>query len=332
MENNTQNSTGKKILKAVIIAAIVIAGLAIANMFAAQLGISPSGTNKTVDNFSSGLSSGAPSAGSGSVSLGRPVAAPSPNVAEKGIAVNNSLTAPSDISSNPDDKKIIKNGNFDFKVDSVDKAMASISQIAKDNGGDIFSSNIYQNAKDIKTGYATVKVPAANFEKTYSDLKKVATLVISESTSGADVTEQYTDLEAQLKNAQAEEQAYIRIMDQAQKVSDILEVQQQLSRVQGEIESIQGRIKFMDSQISMAAITVSLTEDANVTVVEGWRPLQVAKEAINNLVVKVQDFIDFVIRLVITILPIFILYAILVLVIYKIGKKVYNRFSKKAQV
>jgi hypothetical protein len=333
METNTNNSSSlKKVLKAVVIAAIVIVGLAIASMFASRMGINPSGLDQANNLSFSNETLNAPSAGSGSVALGRPVAAPSPNVAEKGIAMDNSLSAPTDTTASPDDKKIIKNGNFDFKVNSVDQAMVNITQIAKDNGGDIFSSNIYQSAKNIKTGYATVKVPAANFEKTYSDLKKVATLVISESTSGADVTEQYTDLQAQLKNAQAEEQAYLNIMNQAQKVSDILEVQQQLSRVQGEIESLQGRIKFMDSQINMAAITISLTEDANVTVVEGWRPLQVAKEAINNLVVSVQNFIDFVIRFIIIILPIFILYAILVWVIYIIGKKIYNKFSKKVQV
>jgi hypothetical protein len=227
------------------------------------------------------------------------------------------------------DKKVIKNGNLQLRVDSVDKAAGEIASVARDNDGDIFSSNIYQSGRNIKTGYVTVKVPVANFEKTYTDLKKIATLVVRESTSASDVTREYTDFQAQLKNKQAEEQAYLKIMGQAQKVSDILEVQQQLSSVQGEIEQLQGQIKYLDSQTDMAEISVGLTEDASVTVTEGWRPFQVAKEALSSLVQKAQNFIDFVIRLVITAIPVLILYGLLVWAIYWIGKKVYFKVKSK---
>ena len=56
-----------------------------------------------------------------------------------------------------------------------------------------------------KSGTITIKVPVANFEKAFAQLKKVASLVVRESTSGQDVTEQYVDLQARLKNKQEEE-------------------------------------------------------------------------------------------------------------------------------
>lgn len=227
------------------------------------------------------------------------------------------------------DKKIIKNGNLSLKVDSVDKSSVSISKIAKDNGGEVASSNFRQSGTNVKSGYITVKVPVANFEKAFSDLKKVASLVISESTSGTDVTEQYVDLQAQLKNKQTEEEAFARIMNQAQKIDDILAVQTQLSRVRGEIESLQGRIKYLESQTDMSTITINLSEDANISVVDKWRPWQVIKESASVLIKKVQDFVDFVIRLIILVLPIFLLYALLIWVIYGIGKKIYLKLKKK---
>jgi hypothetical protein len=66
------------------------------------------------------------------------------------------------------DKKVIKNGNLNLKVSKVDDATKDITQIAKDNGGDIFSSNFYQTANNIKSGTITLKVPNNNFEKTFS--------------------------------------------------------------------------------------------------------------------------------------------------------------------
>lgn len=243
-----------------------------------------------------------------------------------------SLAVGDTVSQNTDtDQKIIKNGSLNVKVDSTDSASEKISQIAKDNGGEIFSSNFYQSSKDIKSGIISVKVPVANFEKTLAEIKKVAALVVRESMSGQDVTEEYADLRIQFKNKQAEEQQYLEILKQAQKVSDILEVTQQLSRVRGEIEQLQGRIKFLNSQTEMSLITVNMTEDANITISDSWRPWQVVKSAVNALIKKGQGFINLVIVLVIMVIPVVILYLLLIWLVYFIGKKIYSKIknSKK---
>lgn len=174
------------------------------------------------------------------------------------------------------DKKVIKNGDLNLKVNSISEASENIAKIAKDNGGDVFSTNVYSLNK-AKSGTVIIKVPVANFEKAFSEIKKIAALVIQESTSGQDVTEEYIDLQSQLKNKQAEEQQFVEIMKQAVKIQDILDVTQQLSRVRGEIEQLQGRLKFLNSQTDMASITVSLSEDSNITIADSWRPWQIIK-------------------------------------------------------
>ncbi|MEK7598246.1 MAG: DUF4349 domain-containing protein [Patescibacteria group bacterium] len=227
------------------------------------------------------------------------------------------------------DKKVIKNGNLNLKVLSADEASSQIAEIAKRNDGDVFSSNFYENAKNIKSGSLTVKVLVANFENTFQEIKKVATLVMQESTTGQNMTEEYTDLQSQLKNKQAEEAQFVQILGQAQKIQDILDVTRELSRVRGEIEMFQGRIKFLNSQTDMASIFVSLSEDANITLADSWRPLQVAKEAVNALIKKAQSFVNFAIVLIVTVIPIILLYALLVYVIYLIGRKIYVKIKEK---
>lgn len=227
------------------------------------------------------------------------------------------------------DKKVIKNGNLTLKVDNADKSTEKITQIAKDNGGEVFSSNFYESPKNIKSGSITVKVPVANFEKTFAELKKVGSLVVRESTSGQDVTEEYTDFQSQLKNKQAEEQQFVQILGQAQKIQDILDVTRELSRVRGEIEMFQGRIKFLNSQTDMASIFMNISEDANITVIDSWRPWQVVKNSVNALIKKAQGFVDFVIVLVITAIPLIFLYTLLVYVIYRIGRKIYFKIKDR---
>lgn len=229
------------------------------------------------------------------------------------------------------DKKIIKNGNLTLKVDDADKAAENISEIAKRNGGEIFSSNFRQSRNNVKSGTMTVKIPFANFEKTFSEIKKIASLVTNESTSGQDVTEQYVDLQAQLKNKKAEEEQFTKILTSAQKIDDILAVTRELSMVRGSIEQLEGRIKYLDSQTDMSTISVQITEDQNVTIVDSWRPFQVVKESFNILVKSLQGFIDFIIKFFIVALPMLIVWGIIIAVLYKIGKKIYLKIKNKLQ-
>ncbi|MDP1619509.1 MAG: DUF4349 domain-containing protein, partial [bacterium] len=238
------------------------------------------------------------------------------------------LGAVSDSSLPVNDRKVVKTGDLNLKVDDADSAAEKITQIAKGNGGDVQNSNFYQNAKNIKSGTITVKVPVDNFEKSFNEIKDIATLVVRESVSGQDVTEEYSDLQAQLKNKQAEEQSFLKILDMSGKISDILDVTRELSRVRGEIEMLQGRLKFMDSQTDMSSITASLTEDAEITFSDTWRPWQVVKETFNALFKDMQGLINFAIVLVIRIIPVLVLYALVFILLFLAGRKIYSKIKK----
>ena len=227
-------------------------------------------------------------------------------------------------------QKVVKNGNVDMQVSSADQAAAKITQIAKDNGGDVYSSNFYQNLVNSKSGQITVRVPANNFDQAFSDIKKVGTLVVRESTSDQDVTAQYVDLQAQLKNAQAEEDAYTKLLDKAQKMEDIMSITDQLSNVRGQIEGLQGQIRYMDSQTDMATISANISEDSNVVVMDNsWRPWQVVKDSASMLIKSIQGGINFLIRLIIQVIPILLLYAIIIFILYEIGRAIYLKTKKK---
>jgi hypothetical protein len=157
----------------------------------------------------------------------------------------------------------------------------------------------------------------------------VANLVVRESTNSQDVTEQYIDLESRLKNKQAEEQAYSQILGRASTIDDILKITRQLGVVRGEIESLQGQKKYMDSQIDMSMITATLSEDSEITISDSWRPMRVIKDAINSLLSDVRGFINFLIVLIIRVIPVLILYLLMVLVLFLIGRKIYRRIKGK---
>jgi len=228
------------------------------------------------------------------------------------------------------DKKIIKTGNLDLKVEDINKAEERISMITKIQGGEVFATNFYERTKGQRSGDMTIKVPGDKFIETMDKLKEVATQVIFFNTAGQDVTEQFIDLQAQLKNKKAEEESFKKILERAGKISDVLEVTQQLSRVRGQIERLEGRIKYMEAQTDRATIYISLSEDARVSSVsKDWRPWQVVKKSAQELISKLQGFIDGVIRFVIVGIPSLIPSLIGLGILYWIGKKIYLRLNNK---
>lgn len=229
------------------------------------------------------------------------------------------------------DRKIVKNGNLVLKVENVDRAGEEISNIAKQNGGQVFSSSINQTTKNVKSGYVMVKIPVVAFEKTFTDLKGIASFVVSESTSGQDVTEQYTDLQSQLKNKQAEEQAFQKILEQnAGKIDDILAVTREISRVRGEIERLQGRIKLMESQTDFSTIAVSISEEVTVgSESVSWRPWQIIKDELNSLLKDMQGFVGMLIYIVLRLIPMVAILTLFVWILWKMGKKIYGKLFGK---
>lgn len=233
-----------------------------------------------------------------------------PSVAEQGMAYDAYAPSPAPPMA-PDyatggqtaaevDQRIIKNGTLRLTVDKVSASLDAVAAIAKDRKGFVQSSSSSEREDGKHDGQVTIRVPALQFEATMGDVKALAKVVNYEFATGQDVTEQYTDLQAQLRNAQAQEEEYLRIMKKAESVEDILKVQERLGQVRGLIESLQGRIKYLENMTSLSTITVSLTEEPLVQApTKEFRPGAIVKEAVQALVVAGERIAEAVIWVVI---------------------------------
>jgi Domain of unknown function (DUF4349) len=102
----------------------------------------------------------------------------------------------------------------------------------------------------------TVRVPANKFAETLADIRNVSTRVVLETVKGQDVTEEFIDIEAQIKAKKALEQQFMEIMKRANTVDDALTVQSQLAAVRGEIGRVEGRKRFLENQSGLSTIKI----------------------------------------------------------------------------
>jgi hypothetical protein len=122
-------------------------------------------------------------------------------------------------------------------------------------------------------------------------IRKVAARVESEKTDAQDVTRQYVDMEARLRNLRAEEAQYLIIMKSAYKVDDLLEVSEKLGEVRGQIEQQQAEFQTLSKQVETVAITISLRALADAQVFGlNWRPLYQLKVATRDGLDAMADY------------------------------------------
>lgn len=231
------------------------------------------------------------------------------------------------------DRKIIKNGSLNIIVERAEETANEIKEIAKNFEGFVENVNIFEVSKDVKEGYITIRLPADRFDEAMEEIKALAIKVEREQVNARDVTEQFIDLEARLKNLKAEEEQYLKILKKAETVEDMLNVSKQLSNVRGRIEQIEGQLKYLSRQIDMSSISVHLTAIAEVEVFGiHWRPLTVAKQALKNMFEGFTKFVDAIIIFLIK-LPIIILWiatiALLVFIVWKIGRWAWRLLAKR---
>jgi len=210
-----------------------------------------------------------------------PMPAFRPSVAEKSYLAEDRAGG-GETSASETERRIVRTGYLTLEVKSIPDVIADISSLAKELGGYVVSSN-KQGGEDAITGRVSIRVPVERFDEALDKLRKLAVDVPNESTEGRDVTEEYSDLKAQLRNLEATEAQYLELLKKAETVEDILSVQRELSNVRGQIERVKGRIQYLERTSDMALIEVNLQQTKPLGE-SGWSALKTLKSAMRGLV------------------------------------------------
>ena len=139
------------------------------------------------------------------------------------------------------ERMIVRTGDMSLVVEDVPVAIDRITWMADGFEGYVVSSRVWKERERL-AGSIAIRVPAEHFDDAMRTLRELAVDVTSDRTSSKDVTEEYVDLSAKLQNLEATEEQLLRIMEKAETVEDILNVQRELSRTRCEIEQTKARM------------------------------------------------------------------------------------------
>ncbi len=190
------------------------------------------------------------------------------------------------------DRQLMRTASMELIVRNPSASLEKVRQLAENAGGFLVSSQV-TGGQDASVGSLTIRVPAARFEEVRIEIRKLGLRVDSDRMEAQDVTRQYIDQQARLRNLHAEEAQYLSILKRASTVKDTLDVSEKLDVVHGQIEQQQAEFEALSKQVETVAITVEFHAQADAQVFGlNWRPLYRLKIAMRDGLDGVADYVS----------------------------------------
>ena len=178
-------------------------------------------------------------------------------------------------------RKIIRTGSLAMIVQHPAETAEKITALAESFEGYLVSAD--GGGEDATAGSLTIRVPANRFQEARAQIRQLGLHIESERIDAQDVSRQYVDQDASLRNLRAEESQYLSILKQANSVKDMLAVSERLAEVRGQIEQQQAEFNALSGQIETVAISISLrTEVKAKTFGLNWHPGEALKAALRD--------------------------------------------------
>jgi len=185
----------------------------------------------------------------------------------------------------PEGPRVQRSARVVLQVGSgrFDSALNDVIAVVDQAGGYISGSQAQaDDGQPLRSGQVTFQVPADRFEAVVAEVRKKGTPQTI-SISGNDVSQQYVDLQARLRNAEAQRNAMLALMQQAKSVNDTIQIQNQLGQITAQIEQLRGQIGYLEHSTTFSTLAVSIRE-APAGARDEWGLQTAALQALHNVV------------------------------------------------
>lgn len=186
----------------------------------------------------------------------------------------------------PADRLVSRTTSLSIKVTNVSESLAQIEAMAVKLGGFMVDTNV-SSLDAGADGSISIRVPSEKRDAALVTLRQTGVRVVSENVQGTDITDQFQDITEQLRILNLTKTKFETLLNKAEKVSDMLEVQRELSSLQSQIDSYKGQQEYLSNSAKFTLITAYLSTDELAlpysSPSQAWRPAVIFKEAVRGL-------------------------------------------------
>lgn len=229
-----------------------------------------------------------------------------------------------------DPDKIIYTSDVTVETTAFEDSIEALTKLIEEKGGYVESSSInsanystiWSGGRYNRSANYTIRVPAKAFSELMSSLSSLGNIP-SSNVYTENVTAQYYDTQARLNNYKAQEQRLVELLEKANTVSEVIEIENELTEVRYRIESLQTTLNSWDRKVSYSTVYLTLKEVQEYT---PEKKISFGKQLASSFEDGIDILKDFLLGLV-EILPVLIIVLIIIILLIKLFKKIFSRES-----
>ncbi|MEE4494174.1 DUF4349 domain-containing protein [Streptomyces sp. BE230] len=175
--------------------------------------------------------------------------------AKEGAAKSGTPSKPNPVTAT----HVIRTASLSVEVKSASKAAAAARTVAQNAGGLVANESTEQVDDTHDSSHLVLRVPQGEYDSVLRELSGAGKL-LSRTSSAKDVTDQVVDVESRIATQRASVTRVRKLMDQAERLADVVTLEGELSSRQASLESLLAQQASLKDRTTLATITLDLTE------------------------------------------------------------------------
>lgn len=161
---------------------------------------------------------------------------------------------------------IVRNANVSVDVGNLEEFTSNVTKMTEEFGGYFENKTVNNYDSDYSTdryAYYTIRIPEKNLDAFLNVIDGEST-IRSRNVTAEDVSLEYSDTTARLNTLKTEKENLLRLMDKAEDVEDIINIENRLSEVQYELDSTESRKRLLEGRVEYSTVHLDAHEERNV--------------------------------------------------------------------
>lgn len=229
--------------------------------------------------------------------------------------------------ANIDTSKIIYTGYAEIETLDFDACCAAVQELIDQTGGFLEASSVragYYHANSLKSAEYTIRIPRDSFESVTASLSELGH-VSHCSVSAENVSSAYYDTESRLATYRTEEERLLAMLEKAETVEDMLDIEDRLADVRYQIESLTTDLRGWDSLISYSTLYLTIEEVEELVATEEVGYWENIARGFARTLRGIGRFFSNLLEFILISLPVLVLLAVVALVVILLIRRARKR-------
>ena len=228
-------------------------------------------------------------------------------------------------------QKLIKTLRISMETLDFEDSLNKLNALIVEQGGYVESSTVNGNSYNSysrRTATYVIRIPANRLDAAETAIGQLGN-VTSSTAEISDVTLTWADTESRIKALEAQRDSLLSMLEKADNLSDLLQIQDHLTEVEYKLESYASQMRALENQVSYSTIRLTLSEVKIYTEEEpetfGQRISRTFKDSLEGVGEFFTDLTVFVIGNI----PALVCWAVFIVLVVLVIRKISRNSRKK---